>query len=676
MSFLQPWMLFALPVIALPIIIHLINQWRYRTVRWGAMRFLLAATRMSRGYARIRQWLILAARTLAIGGLIFAVSRPLSSGWLSLAAGGRVDTTIVVLDRSPSMQQKGRGTPQSKLDAGLKQLQTTLGLLRSNRWILIDSVHNKPIEFDAVGALSELVEVEPVSASADMPALLQTAFEYIRDNRSGRSEVWILSDVRRNDWDADGSRWSAIRDSFLELPQTVRFHLLGYPDIDSGNRSIRVTEARRARTASGYELLLSLRIEQSSADEGTEKIPVQIEIAGGRSEFLVELTGTETDIRNHAVPLDGPSPRGWGRVSLPTDSNPTDDEFFFVFDQPPPRKSLIVTDDPEGIRPLVLAASIPAEDDVQTGVETLAADQLAGVDWEGIALVLWQAPLPTGTFARELEFFVRRGGMLLCFPPDEPDDATFAGIAWTGWQDLEQEAAVAGWTADQDLLANTRSGASLPVGNWKVYRRCGLKGESTPLATLNGGAPLLTRALLPADPGMSASTVYFCTTGVGAAESSLARDGVVLYVLIQRALAAGAAALGTARQFIAGDAPDMANDWERVAGTLGGLSTAYHVSAGVYEQGERLYAVNRGEPEDSPNVVPDAKVAELFQGLQFDRMDDQVGSGRSLLSEIWRLFLAMMMAALLVEAALCIPRRSAPPVRAATEALQAQGAAA
>ncbi|MGB1709121.1 MAG: BatA domain-containing protein, partial [Rubripirellula sp.] len=41
MSFLQPAMLIALPLIALPIVIHLINQRRFQTVQWGAMQFLL-----------------------------------------------------------------------------------------------------------------------------------------------------------------------------------------------------------------------------------------------------------------------------------------------------------------------------------------------------------------------------------------------------------------------------------------------------------------------------------------------------------------------------------------------------------------------------------------------------------------------------------------------------------
>src|SRR5262252_2927552 len=109
MSFLQPLLLAALPLVALPIVIHLINQRRYQTIRWAAMMFLLAANRMSRGYARLRQWLIMAFRMAAIAGLIFAVSRPLAGGWLGLAAGGRADTTIILLDRSPSMQQSGAG---------------------------------------------------------------------------------------------------------------------------------------------------------------------------------------------------------------------------------------------------------------------------------------------------------------------------------------------------------------------------------------------------------------------------------------------------------------------------------------------------------------------------------------------------------------------------------------
>src|SRR5947207_4710868 len=156
MSFLQPLLLAALPLVALPILIHLINQRRYQSIRWAAMIFLLAANRMSRGYAKLRQLLILLFRMLAIAGLIFAVSRPLAGGWLGRAGGGRPDTTIILLDRSPSMRQQGPGTVVSKLEAGRRQLARTLGVIGSGRWVLVESTTNVPKEIESPDALRQL----------------------------------------------------------------------------------------------------------------------------------------------------------------------------------------------------------------------------------------------------------------------------------------------------------------------------------------------------------------------------------------------------------------------------------------------------------------------------------------------------------------------------------------
>src|SRR5215471_13893236 len=126
MSFLQPWLLLALPLVALPIVIHLINQRRFQTIQWAAMMFLLAAQRMARGYSRLRQWLIMLFRMLVIAGLVLAVSRPLASGWLGSVAGGKADTTIVLFDRSPSMQEQAAGGGSSKLETGRQQKSTRL----------------------------------------------------------------------------------------------------------------------------------------------------------------------------------------------------------------------------------------------------------------------------------------------------------------------------------------------------------------------------------------------------------------------------------------------------------------------------------------------------------------------------------------------------------------------
>jgi len=653
MNFLQPWMLYALPVVALPIVIHLINQRRYRTIHWAAMMFLLAANRMSRGYARIRQWLILAMRTLAIAGLIFAISRPLTSGWLSLAAGGRPDTTLILLDRSPSMQEQGPAG-QSKLVSAMSQLTRSLDLIGSQHWMLIDSADPQPVEFEKLSELPRLVQSSGVSAAADLPVMMQSALKYLQENRPGRSEIWICSDVRQNDWDAESGRWQGLRDAFLALPQPVRIHLLSYSEMSDLNRSVRVTGVRRQETSSGPELLISMQVTQAQPVEGSTIIPVQLEVDGARSEISVELQANQAEIMDHAVPLSQQQIKGWGRVSLPADQNPADNDFYFVYDKPVTRKTIIVAENPDTARPLQLAAAIPPEAGIQSNVEVVNTADLGNVEWETAALILWQAPLPSDETAVPLQRFLERGGQLIFFPPESPDETKFAGLHWGKWQELEAESPVASWVGDQDLLAHTRSGVALPVGQLQVSRFCTIEGEPIPLATLQGDVPLLMRAVT------LKRNVYFCSTTASPADSSLARDGVVLYVTIQRALSAGAASLGDARQFVAGQVPEHAlENPQRLAGAEDVLSSTYALQSGVYQQGEQLLAVNRSLVEDTTKIVSVEKISGLFEGLDFDRVDEQLGAGSPLLSEVWRIFLGLMMLALLVEACLCLPRVAA-----------------
>lgn len=667
MTFLQPAMLLGLPVIAVPIIIHLINQRRYQTVPWAAMSFLLSATKMSRGYARIKQWLILAARTLALFGLVFAISRPLMSGWLGLAASSRVDTTLVVLDRSPSMTQLGGGGP-SKLATARQRLVESLRTMPGGRIVLIDGVRDDPLEVASPDDLLDLPQTRASSVTSDLPAMMQRVADYLRDNRPSRCEVWICSDIRRSDWRDESGRWEAIRTALAELPQVARVHLLAYPDVADDNRSIRLTGVRRREGPSGAELLLSLKIERSlpggpAAESGAEgerpaeSFPIRLELDGSRSEWYVEMRGSELELVDHAIPLDRSQRRGWGRVSIPADACAADNEFYFVYDEPVPRKTLIVAERVEAVRPLELAASIPADESIEASAEVVAADELAGIAWEELSLVLWQAPLPTGDAAAELETLVERGGRVIFFPPRGPGQNSFGGFRWTAWRTPEQPLRVSGWTDDRDLLAGAASGAALPVGELTFSAVCGIEGDGVSLATLAGGSPLLVS--VPNER----RNVYFCATTAQPERSSLAENGVVLYAMIQRALAAGAGSLGRARRHIAGEIDEasrkvaQAGGWELVSGNREALSTRYHAHAGVYRDGERWLAVNRSPAEDRAEIVPAGKVQALFDGIPFDRIDDTAGADVSLVQEVWRLFLIVMVGALLVEAGLCLPRK-------------------
>lgn len=654
MSFLQPLLLIALPLMALPIIIHLINQRRYQTMPWGAMMFLLAANRMSRGYARIRQWLILLLRTLAIAALIFAISRPLASGWLGAVSGGAADAAIVLVDRSPSMQQRGTGTSVSKLETGVTQLTSALETIGTSRIVLIDSATPEPRELGANESLQDAPEAGPVDASADLPTMLLAALDYVQTNKLGQTDIWICSDLRESDWKSTDGRWQSIRDAFAAFDNRIRFHLLAYTQAAPENASIRVTNVRREATADGADVLVSLQVTRETGSDAAQSIPIEFEVDGARSTLNMDLSGSVLELKEHRIPVAADHERGWGRVSIPADANPADNSDFFVFDVTPPRRTLVVSEDPLVAQPLEISAGIAPAPGVEADALLVPSANLNAVAWEELALVLWHGPLPTGDNLANIEAFVARGGSVVFFPSTESSSTKAFDVGWGDWQTLTNEISVDTWRGDTDLLANTLSGASLPVGTIKVRGHALLDGPITSLATLLGGTPLLARADTPV------GNVYFCTTTPRKSDSTLAANGVVLYVAIQRALSAGSNSLGNTKQLAAGTIPaDDALLWSALAGRDEILSNEQAFRAGVYEHQGRLLALNRPALEDQPNVTNDETLSKLFENLSLDRVDDAAGNLATLIQEIWRIFLVSMMIALLLEAALCLPKVTA-----------------
>jgi hypothetical protein len=161
---------------------------------------------------------------------------------------------------------------------------------------------------------------------------------------------------------------------------------------------------------------------------------------------------------------------------------------------------------------------------------------------------------------------------------------------------------------------------------------------------------------------------WFCGTLPGSAQSSLARDGVVFYAMMQRALIAGAKTLGSAQLREAGAKSLVTNvSWKQADGSEAPVSS---LVAGVLAADDRLVALNRPLREDSPALVSDEGVKELFAGLQFRRIDDEVENENALANEIWRTFLMLMALALIGEAILCLPgKRDAQRVETKREVM-------
>ena len=131
MNFLNPLFLFGLAAAALPIVIHLFTRRRPREVRFPSLEFLAEVHQSEIRRLKLRQWLLLALRTLAIAAIAMAMARPALRGHLG-ARGSAATTVVALVDVSGSMQAaSGAGGQNHTLADGARHvvddLLSTLG---------------------------------------------------------------------------------------------------------------------------------------------------------------------------------------------------------------------------------------------------------------------------------------------------------------------------------------------------------------------------------------------------------------------------------------------------------------------------------------------------------------------------------------------------------------------
>lgn len=104
MQFVNPYFLFALSALAIPIIVHLFNFRRYKKVYFSNTSFLKELVEESNNAQKIKRLLILLSRCLAIIALVLAFAQPYISKQASIKKGKTI--VSVFIDNSFSMQSQ------------------------------------------------------------------------------------------------------------------------------------------------------------------------------------------------------------------------------------------------------------------------------------------------------------------------------------------------------------------------------------------------------------------------------------------------------------------------------------------------------------------------------------------------------------------------------------------
>ncbi len=653
MTFLQPFVLLGLPLVLVPVVIHLLNRLRHRPKAWAAMRFLFSATRNSASHSKLRQILILLCRVLAVAMLVLFLGRPLAGGWLGWALSPAPDAIVLLLDRSASMETQTGGS--TRRGQALKLLaQAARQYEQTSHLILIDSATRAPQAIAKADTLAQMSLTRPTDTAADLPAMLRAAFDWLVENRAGAAEIWIASDNQRSNWRPEDPRWKSIIAQLGGLSQRVRIRLLELNQAPEANASIAIQELARASRGPKAQLQVVLDIQRNRAAPAT--VPIVLTLDGQRSEMDAALEGQSFRWRRE-IDLGARREGGWGAFSLPADANQRDNTAWFVYGADTPLRATVVSAEREVARDLQLAA---ASHNAQPA-QILPASEIANASLADCSLLIWQAPLPQGADADRLQSFAAEGGVLIFLPPGQADARQFAGMSWGEPQTSEAQDGfrILRWTEDQGPLARTGERLSLPLAQTFFARRQTMIGQKNVLASFEDGAAFLARQK------MGRGDVYFCASLPQADWSSLG-DGPVLVPMLQRLLRAGGARLQPVAAVACGElsAVDLARTWVSVDSTQ---QKDIRTDAGVYRCGERLLAVNRPAAEDEPDMIDSDEARKLFEGLPVQTLEERRTGVEQLQGEIWRLFVFAMLLFLIAEGMLMLPARPpapSPPRRA------------
>ncbi|MBC7981222.1 MAG: BatA domain-containing protein [Armatimonadetes bacterium] len=645
MTFLSPFLLWFLAAASIPVIIHLLNKRRHKTIQWAAMQFLLKATRESRGKKKLRHILILTCRALGIAALAFAAARPVVSGLVGWGA-GTIDTVVLVLDRSASMELRSGDGQATKRELVLQKVRDALTDLGNPRLVLLDSASGKAQEVPSPDILAEISSTAATHSTANFKTLMTTAAEYL-SRSTGRSEIWLASDLQLSNWRPDDERWAAVRATLASLHQKCAVRILSLTGSAAPNVGLRLVGTRRL--ADG--LLLDLELIRSEEDRGSISLPLTINTNGARSSETVILPGQSLRFQKR-ISLSESDATGHGWISIPADGNVRDNTAFFAYGPARSIKSLVVATPGEAGDYLSLAAAPPGFE--KQSVERIDPAQFSNADTSNVAMILWASPLPVGANVQALERFLSSGGQVVFLPSETPSPESFLGMQW-GPVTLAESGKffiLQDWNKTDGPLRDGIDGSPIPAERLRAIKRSSPTGDAAVLARWEDGETFLTRRIV--DRG----TLWFVSSIPDYTWSNLG-DADVLLPLAQRILALGAdrfdssylAEVGAdGTNLLAGESRTRIDDYAAE-------NSPYE--AGVFRIGERLIAINRPLAENDLQIASKDNLDAMLEGTDYRLLDQagQVGDS-SLSTDMWRSFLLAVLFFLISEAILCLPIKS------------------
>jgi hypothetical protein len=419
MTFLAPALLVGLATVVIPILVHLVQRERRRTVAFPSLMFLRKIPYKSTRRRAIRHWPLLLLRALAFTLIALAFARPLVPGAARATAGGNAREVVILLDRSYSM---GYGNHWERARGAARDAVQALGPSdRGTVAFFATDVEVGPRSAADRGALLSAIDrATPGAAATRYAPALRAAAGLLGSSNLPRRRIVLISDFQKTGWD---------RSQDVRLPpgvELVPVSIAETPTADAGVVGLSLDR----RPEAGRELITaSVRLVNRS-QQPAPNLEVALEVDGHRIDSRRVFIAPEATATVTFAPFTLAGGHARITARLKADALTADDAFYAVASQGE-RVPVLILEDPvpalDSSLYMVRALSVGGTPGFDTRV--IAANRVTPADVSAArVVVLIDTPPPTGAAGRALDARVREGGGLLvalgdrsAWPAGSPD---------------------------------------------------------------------------------------------------------------------------------------------------------------------------------------------------------------------------------------------------------------
>ncbi|MEN9303131.1 MAG: hypothetical protein RL264_1560 [Bacteroidota bacterium] len=324
MEFLHPEVFWFLPLLLLPVIIHLFHFRKHKTLFFSSLRFIQFIEQENKSAKRLKNLLILLARLLFLLFLIIAFAQPIKRNAGSKIEAGK-SVVAIYLDNSFSMTAKGtEGELLSEAQEMARRIvkNAPLGtafMLTTNK---MDGVEQRILS--ATEVLDALDKVGTSSIRRQLGEVFNWQKNFLQkindeEMKIGKTNFLVLSDFQKSS--------SSLKD--LQSDDLNAFSLVQFLPQQKGNLTVDSVWFASPLHKRGVQNELFVRVHNYS-DENALNTEISMTLEGKTRNVFVDVAAGKSEITNFPF-TENSSGFKSGKVSINDRQLYWDDDFFFNY---------------------------------------------------------------------------------------------------------------------------------------------------------------------------------------------------------------------------------------------------------------------------------------------------------------------------------------------------------